>query len=487
MALRVRLCPNLNTHRLVVFVALAAPALASAQPCTTPTWVRLSATEPSPRNYPAMAYHEASRQTIMFGGMIGLDWPNVLAHGETLSWNGTAWTTLTPGGTVPFKRFETQMTYDTARKRLVMHSGAAIEWSPNIHHIPGTFEFDGTNWFEVSPVGPLARHAHGLVYDAARARTVMIHGKHGMDDTWEWDPSASTWSLRATGQMPSRGWAGYAYDFKRQRVVVFGGYDANFVKLGDTWEWDGTTWQLRSPTIPQPAGPGARNGVAMTWDPVRERIVMTGGESSTAQHNDMWEWDGTTWTPRPSTGLMGRVNHAIAYDTHRSRLIVSCGVRNNATLGDTWELITDPRIDAAVQDTVVDVGENAVVAVGASGTGTLAYQWSKGTVPLEDAGRYSGTTTPTLTISGARAVDSGEYFVTVTAPCGEKTRSHATVTVLCRGDIDGGGGINTADLTGFLALFGQPVPTSSPADFNADGVVNTADLVAFLAAFGSEC
>jgi hypothetical protein len=472
--------------RFSAAVVLAATSQVLAQPCTTPTWVRVGADLP-PRNYPAMAYHEASRQTIMFGGMIGLDWPNVQAHGETLSWNGTAWTQLNPGGTVPFKRFETQLTYDTLRKRLVMHSGAAIEWSPDIHHIPGTFEFDGTNWFQVSPVGPVARHSHGLVYDAARNRTVMIHGKHGQDDTWEWDGVNATWAFRLNGQMNSRGWAGCAYDFKRERVVVFGGYDANFIKLGDTWEWDGTSWQQKAPTLAQPSGPGARNGIAAVWDPVRERVVMVGGESPTAQHADLWAWDGVTWTLIPTTGLTPRVNHAIAYDTHRSRLIVSCGVRGANTLGDTWELITDPRIDAAVQDVSTDAGQTVQLTVGASGTGVLAYQWSKGGVPLSDAGRFSGTSTPTLTITGTRVIDAGEYFVTATAPCGSKTLSHGGVSVVCRGDMDGGGGVNTADLTAFLGLFGQSVPTSNPADFNRDGTVNTVDLVAFLGVFGSSC
>lgn len=458
-----------------------------AQPCATPVWVRVSATEPSARNSPGMAYHEATRRTILFGGMIGLDWPNVGAHGETLAWNGSGWTQLNPGGSVPFKRFETPLTYDSARKRIVMHSGAAIEWSPDVHHIPGTFEFDGTDWFQVSLSGPIARHAHGLVYDSARGRTVMIQGKHGLDDTWEWNGSAGTWALRATGQMESRGWAGAAYDAKRERVVVFGGYTDGFAKLGDTWEWDGVSWQQKAATIPPPGGPGARNGIAMTWDPVQERVVMVAGESATAQHSDVWEWDGVTWTLRPTVGLSPRVNHAIAYDTHRSRLVLACGVRGGSTLGDTWELVTDPRIDSVAQDVAVDVGADAVVTVGASGSGALAYRWSKGGVPLEDAGRYSGTATPTLTIAGARVVDSGEYFVTVTAVCGEKARSHASVTVVCRGDMDGGGSVNTGDLTAFLGLFGQGVPSGSAADFNHDGVVNTVDLVGFLAAFGSAC
>lgn len=474
-------------HRLLLAAIPACLANAALAQCPAPQWVRVNATEPSPRTAPGMAYHEASRRTILFGGMIGLDWPNVGAHGETLAWNGTVWTTLDPGGQVPFKRFETPLTYDSARGRIVLHSGAAIEWSPSNHHIPGTYEFDGTDWYFVHPTGPLARHAHGLVYDAARNVTVMIQGKHGMDDLWEWNSTAATWTHRLNGQMPSRGWAGAAYDPVRQRVVVFGGYSADFIKLGDTWEWDGTSWELRAPTQPQPAGPGERNGAQLAWDPVRQRVVMVGGESYTAQHSDMWEWTGSSWTPRQATGLTPRVNHALAYDTHRSRLIAVCGVRGGSSLGDTWELITDPRIDTAVNDVSVDVGSQAVLSVGASGTGTLSYQWFRGTVPLADDARIIGSTTATLTILGVQAADAGRYDVIITGACAQKTRSHGKLTVTCRADVNGSGGIDTADLTVLLGRFGQSVTPGTSGDVNGDGVVNTSDLTLLLAAFGSTC
>lgn len=55
----------------------------------------------------------------------------------------------------------------------------------------------------------------------------------------------------------------------------------------------------------------------------------------------------------------------------------------------------------------------------------------------------------------------------------------------CRADLNADGSTNTADLTMFLARFGQPAtPPGSGADFNADGVVNTPDLTVFLGDFG---
>jgi len=57
-------------------------------------------------------------------------------------------------------------------------------------------------------------------------------------------------------------------------------------------------------------------------------------------------------------------------------------------------------------------------------------------------------------------------------------------------DLNADGGVNTSDLTAFLARFGQAAPPGSPAaeaDFNGDGVVNTPDLTFFLGRFGTVC
>ena len=63
-----------------------------------------------------------------------------------------------------------------------------------------------------------------------------------------------------------------AYDRGRQRVVLFGGYERTpdaRVRLGDTWEWDGTGWTLASTT-----GPAPRNGAVMAYDERLGRVVF---------------------------------------------------------------------------------------------------------------------------------------------------------------------------------------------------------------------
>ena len=68
-----------------------------------------------------------------------------------------------------------------------------------------------------------------------------------------------------------------AYDAARQRVVLFGGIGSTGY-LGDTWEWDGTTWAQKFPANT----PSAKLIYSMTYDPILGEVLMFGGFSGSA-------------------------------------------------------------------------------------------------------------------------------------------------------------------------------------------------------------
>ena len=58
-------------------------------------------------------------------------------------------------------------------------------------------------------------------------------------------------------------------DVARGRVVLFGGRTGSWpstVLSGETWEWDGATWQQRTPT----SAPAPRENHRMTFDGARD-------------------------------------------------------------------------------------------------------------------------------------------------------------------------------------------------------------------------
>ena len=77
----------------------------------------------------------------------------------------------------------------------------------------------------------------------------------------------------------------------RSEVVLFGGSKGGY--LDDTWTWDGTNWTLRQPDT----SPSARSSAGITYDADRGEVVTFGGVGSD-EHTylgDTWNWDGTSW------------------------------------------------------------------------------------------------------------------------------------------------------------------------------------------------
>lgn len=243
--------------------------------------------QPPARQESAMALDERRSMTVVFGGR---------AHGtqilfnDTWGWGGTDWTSLHPGGTnAPTPRQASAMAYDRARGTIVLFGGVDIQ------------------------------NAY-------------------LSDTWTWD--GSTWTLRTTTGPTSRWHHAMAYDEARGRVILYGGSNLG-TTFDDTWAWDGLQWtQVTPSTQPPPL-----RGHAMTSDPVRQRIVMAGGESTTgAPSNFTWDWNGRDWTAIAIASPPARGYPVMGYEP-TSRQIVMFGGQDLTTgnlLADTWAYSAGP-------------------------------------------------------------------------------------------------------------------------------------------------
>ncbi len=116
----------------------------------------------------------------------------------------------------------------------------------------------------------------------------------------------------------------------------------------------------------------------------------------------------------------------------------------------TFSLASDSGRAAILQPPVAQVvaaGETATFSVVAGGSPAPAYVWKKNGVALTDGGRFAGTTTATLTITGAITADTGTYVVDV---------SNTTGT-----------GPFTVSAGAALSVSGAPLITTQPADVTA--------------------
>lgn len=156
-----------------------------------------------------------------------------------------------------------------------------------------------TGWvpLELNTNPPPLEHA-AYAYDTKRNKLIMFGGANYVNEqwiykneTWEWD--GKKWlnvSPPPEDSPKGRTSTGMAYDEERGVIVLYGGYNKSST-LCDTWEWDGEKWRWLCPLN----CPGARLGHEMYYDPIRKKVVLYGGSNNKTYFNDAWEWDGTNW------------------------------------------------------------------------------------------------------------------------------------------------------------------------------------------------
>ncbi len=247
-------------------------------------------------------------------------------------------------------------------------------------------------WSVVPAEEAPARSVHMLAYDFARDRLVLFGGAASfvtLNSTLEYD--GAVWTRALPPRSPTgRRSAGFAYDGSRGRIVMFGGASSTFI--GETWEYDGRAWVQLLPIVQ----PRDRVDLAMTYDSVRNRVVMFGGRGRPIDNisvlDDTWEWDGQTWTQKITATRPEGADHAgMAFDPVRGVVVLHGGIANDAMTPVsrvTWEYDgTDWR---------------RVVPPGPSPQGKLVLAWDPITRKvLGFGGDHPGLSSSTWTWDGA--------------------------------------------------------------------------------------
>ncbi len=121
--------------------------------------------------------------------------------------------------------------------------------------------------------------------------------------------------------------------------MLFGGTNGGG-PLNDTWEYDGISWTQLSPlTSPDDAIAPNRIQHAMAYDAARGRVVLHSGLSGGVGLDHTWVFNGLTWYPRGSAyNPAGRRLENLTYDTQRGRIVGFGGVSPSAFFGELVEL-----------------------------------------------------------------------------------------------------------------------------------------------------
>ncbi|MBK8095736.1 MAG: hypothetical protein IPK26_01430 [Planctomycetes bacterium] len=197
------------------------------------------------------------------------------------------------------------------------------------------WEFDGVRWIAHAEPAP-AGQVEALVFDAVRRRLLAFAYEPYSATAIQANDGVGWTTIRAATAPPSRSRPQVVWDEARGRLVLFGGGAAvwgTYTPLDDMWTWDGTNWtQLAPPLRPTPRFAGG-----CAYDPVRQRMVLFGGEGSGSTLQDTWEWDGSNWRDlAPVTGPGPQLWMTMAFDPASARVVLVGSPVTASTTTEAW-------------------------------------------------------------------------------------------------------------------------------------------------------
>lgn len=310
--------------------------------------VPLLANHPSPRLQARMAFDEAGRTGLLFGGRGSADPATGLTHATDETWVFVKdqWLQKFPR-TSPIPRSSHTMVYDSKRARVLLFGGRQ---ESNVLRgqftlLDDMWQWRNDDWQRVEIQTPPGRQFADMAYDRVRDRVVLFGGYRftadgktidPLYDTWEFDGESWT-EVQGTGNGPKVDKPLLTYDAARDMTLLVG-IDAEFNTLMYRWDAEAKTWQKMTPeTLP----PCAHEST-LVYQQHNQSVLLTGGLCADSGFVDeVWEWNGETWTKIDAKlngfNVTRTSGSAYAYDTAYQRFVRFGGVSN---LGTTTESAT---------------------------------------------------------------------------------------------------------------------------------------------------
>jgi len=370
-----------------------------------PAWSQLAptGTPPPDRGWHSAIYDPVGDRMVIFGGAKPVS--GSLNDVWALSLAGTpTWSMITPAGTPPPTLSRSAVAYDPDGHRMFVHNFQTL-WALTLSGTP--------TWSQIVSTGttqPMLNHAGA--WDTTRHRLLVaggyiISGTYEMP-VWSFDPAGSEWRRLNLGVPPHDDCMNVAVlDPVRDRMIVAGNKDSN---LFPPKPWV-SALQFNDPP-PGWIGFDADfyNSAGMTYDPVGDRWIAFGGSvAGGVLIQEMLEIlpSGTsavlvgTGGPPPD-----RKNPGMVYDPVRQRVLVLGGQGNSGYPNDAWELVLS---DPPAWTEILATGTPAAPALGAAIYDAVNDRVLMGADPLLALDLASNTWSEVATIGtphdGPRAYD----------------------------------------------------------------------------------
>jgi hypothetical protein len=250
------------------------------------------------------------------------------------------WSNVTPAVSPPPRKGHS-MVFDDGVNATVLFGGR----NETTYFSDTWLYFSGNNtWVEVTPSGsPTPREGHAMAFDRENDLIIMFGGYDGSNylfETWTYSASGNVWmSLNPASHPPARAWTAMSYDKVKECIILFGGLE-QFQQTGDTWQYElsGNAW---TPLFPF-SNPRERHGHSMVYSESLGLHILTGGYVVGGEWSDTWVFNSTAvmWVSKPlGSDPMPRSNHSLVYDSVNEEVYLFGG-HGNASVNNGEDRFT---------------------------------------------------------------------------------------------------------------------------------------------------
>jgi hypothetical protein len=304
-------------------------------------WTQLAVAGPPTRWDEAMAYDPADGYVVLFGGE-PFELPSECGPcNQTWIFSAGTWSELNIAG--PPSEYGATLAWDAARGELILTGGfgAFYPWDGNL----GTWAFVHGTWTNLWIAGPSPNPLGATMSYVPSAGGLILFGgaittpagcTEGLSSTWLFD---GQWKNLSLGGPPGRYYGQMAFEPSAGEGILFGGYEVlkpcdgapGLATLGDSWSFDGSSWQQL-----QISSPPARYSSALVYDATDGYDLLFGGTSCQGEScafpglylNDTWSLSLGTVAPAISvsetpTAICVFDDHSCAAGTWSAEVSIS--------------------------------------------------------------------------------------------------------------------------------------------------------------------
>ena len=243
-------------------------------------------TAPSIRSGAVLTYQAATRKLVLIGGSFSYSREKSIRYTDTWEFDGTNWRQVSDA-TLPNHLFHTAGSYHPEERTVLLFGG----FDPNAEQLSNrTWIYDNTIWtVKSTQKNPAPRNLHCMFMDSQNNGVIVVGGDNmtpdGLRDMWiyrhgEWELIANNLPFKLIGQ-----YCGTAIGMSGDYFFLRSSFHEN---ISEAWLWKGSSKQWKKLTA---TPPGPRNDPAIVYDEFRNRIVVFGGEIGIESTNEVWEFD----------------------------------------------------------------------------------------------------------------------------------------------------------------------------------------------------